>query len=117
MLDLATIKAMNREAGIRAAETNQTPYVYYNLDEVDELVPFPFPNLGDHRPDGWELVDQLFVDKSGLGQPDEPALTAEQLITEIKSRIRDARTNRDTLGWAIIEEGEFQLYVGVFRRV
>jgi hypothetical protein len=63
------------------------------------------PNIGSYRPKGWRLLRKLFVDKSGFGRLDEPALTVEQFYAEVK----------EDFGYAIIEEGEFQVYIGEFR--
>lgn len=112
MMSLETIKALAHERALEAAENGETPYVYWNADEVDEFDGFPFPFLGDYVPDGWKLVDRHFVDSSGFGAPDEPALTANQFIEVIKERIR----NHSATGWAITEAGQFQVYVGEYRR-
>jgi len=57
-------------------------------------------------PKAWELIDTLFVDSSGFGGPGEPALTIEEFHSKIKAGF----------GYAIVEAGQFQVYVGVFRR-
>ncbi|HDY89155.1 MAG TPA: hypothetical protein ENH82_13700 [bacterium] len=57
--------------------------------------------------ENWELLDdQLFVDHSGFGANDEPALTADQFLEKVK----------EGFGYAIVEQGQFQLYVGVYKR-
>lgn len=65
----------------------------------------PFPNIGTMKPKGWKLVRKLFVDKSGFGAEDEPAITVRSLI------LKELREDR---AYAIIEEGQFQLYLGEF---
>lgn len=65
------------------------------------------PNIGTYRPKGWRLVEELFVDKSGFGAEWEPAMTLRQFI----QAVRKAGPGN---GYAIIEEGEFQVYVGHF---
>lgn len=114
MLSGRAIRAANMEAAERAAEADAKPFVYFEADEVDEWGRFPFPYLGDYRPEGWELVDTHFVDSSGFGRTDEPALTQGQFRELVKQRIRMSPV---TLGWAVIEAGEFQVFVGEFRRV
>lgn len=76
----------------------------------------PFPHIGDHRPDDWELVDSHFVDSSGLGDEREPALTGEAFADLVHARIRRGTANGVVKGWAIIEAGEFQVYVGEFEK-
>ena len=103
MMSLESIKRLSCEAGERAAEMNREPLIAFC--DKDEAV-FKCPNLGDYVPDGWKLIDRLFVDNSGFGAQNEPALTAEQFIEKVK----------EGLGYAIIEEGQFQLYIGVFKK-
>lgn len=109
MMGIETIKQMSREAGERAAREGKRPYL---LDdgEIETLPPFPFPNLGSYVPDGWEEVERLFVDASGFGADWEPALTVEQFKDELRER------EGKGYGYAIVEAGQFQVYVGVFKR-
>jgi hypothetical protein len=106
MYDLATIQSMNEEVGQQAEEKELTPYVVQSKEELDTMPPFPFPNFGNFRPHDWKLVERYFVDSSGLGAPDELALTAYQF----KEKLKVGR------GYAIIEEGQFQVYAGEFIR-
>ena len=62
------------------------------------------PNFGDYRPTGWELVGELFVDSSGFGGSDEPALTVKQFKSLVEKGF----------GYAIIETGQFQIWIGKF---
>ena len=118
MMDIGTIRRMSREAAEKAAEEGLTPFVYAEVSEVrdgsrDSIFPFPF--LGDHTPEGWTLADTHFVDSSGLGQDDEPALSVEQFLDLIESRMSDP-DRPHTIGWGITEAGQFQVYVGEFHR-
>jgi len=100
------------------------PYLFEEEDRTT-FPPFPFPNIGDYRPKGWELIDNFMVDKTGFGMSlsqirdmsarqarkasrlhasDEPALTTEQLIRRLKAGY----------GYAIIEEGQFKIVLGEF---
>ena len=65
------------------------------------------PNFGDYRPAGWELVDELFVDNSGFGGSDEPALTVKQFKSLVEKGF----------GYAIIDEGQFQIWIGKFNLI
>ena len=49
-------------------------------------------------------TDRFFVDSSGWGQEDEPALTINQFLKKIKAGKY----------YAIIEAGQFQVYVGEY---
>lgn len=105
MLSLDQIRAIAREATERACQQNLTPYPIWEED-LANMPPFPFPFLGDYVPKGWEKVGEFFVDSSGLGMPNELALTAYQFLEKIK-------VGR---GYAITEAGEFQVYVGEYIR-
>jgi hypothetical protein len=110
MMSLSTIRQLSREAAERAADQGKRPYLVEQEDIEywrDRQVPFPFPNLGDYVPDGWEQVDTLFCDSSGWGAPGEPALTREQLLDVLEPGF----------GYAVIEAGQFQVYLGKFKRV
>lgn len=112
MMDLAYIKQMNREAAERAAEENLSPFVYWDESELDQSEGFPFPFIGDLDPEGWVEVETHFVDSSGYGQDDEPALSVGQFIAIIRDRIR----SQTVTGWAIVEAGQFQVYVAEYHK-
>ncbi len=71
-----------------------------------EMCAIDIPNFGDYRPDGWELGQTFFVDKTGFDDQG-PALSIERFLVQM----------RVGLGYAMIEEGQFQCYVGEFNRV
>src|SRR5438045_2761413 len=112
MMSLDVIVALNEEIAAEAAQNDLVPFVPDGPESVDRWPPFPIPNIGYHKPDGWKRTDQeWFVDKSGFGRPGEPALTVEQLKRELRSYI----ARHPGHGFAITEEGEFQLYISAFR--
>lgn len=104
MMSLESIRSMAEEAAVEAARESKQPYVAF--EDKDTGV-FRCPFLGDYIPDGWEETDELFVDASGFGADDEPALTKEQFINKVKSGY----------GYAVSQAGQFQVYVRVFKRV
>ena len=104
MMSLSAINAIAKKAGEKAAKQKREPLVAF--EDGDEGV-VKCPNLGDYRPKGWELVRGLFVDSSGFGGPGESALTLQQFLAEVKAG----------MGYAIIEEGQFQIYIGEFRKI
>jgi len=127
MLGAAQIREMQRQAAVHAAREKQVPLTIYpedmeNIQDVVREIPF----IGDYLPTGWERVSlrnedgsrgvymgdnegygAYFVDSSGFGSPYEPALTLEEFC----ARVRPGRA------YAIVEAGEFQVKIGVFRRV
>lgn len=110
-MSIEYIRQLAEEAGVYAEGMGKKPWVYHPSNTVE--APFPFPNLGDYVPEGWELVERHFVDSSGFGQPGEPALTAPEF-----ARIVEERNDRygDQVGWGVVEVGQFQVYVGEFHR-
>lgn len=107
MMDLQTIKSMNKERCREAKKENLKPFIIESQEQIDSFEGFPFPNFGDFRPKGWKLVKEYFCDSSGFGQDGEGALSIRQFLKELKIGY----------GYAIIEAGQFQVYVGEFERV
>lgn len=62
---------------------------------------------------GFELVKEFFVDSSGFGQEDEAALTVNTFNKELESLIKD----HGVLTAKITGVGQFQVYVGMFKKV
>ncbi len=73
-----------------------------------EFSTFRFPNLGDYVPAGWTLVESHFVDKLGFGLPGEPAATQSNFAHRLATLPAEH-------GYAMIEEGQFQCYIGEFK--
>jgi len=130
MMDLQTIHAMSREAG-RAARRNHNQPITFTEDQLrrakegDISAIRGIPNLGTFLPKGWSRVSlamdhvgnsrgiymgdnegkgAFFVDKGFSGSHDEPALALDEFIERLKPG----------LGYAIVEEGQFQVKVGAF---
>jgi len=111
MMSLQTIQNLQQEARKTAAKEGKKPYIVENEDiaswKAGRSLPIPFPNIGDYEPPGFtEEGEALFVDKSGFGVVGEPALTLEQMLDELIPG----------MGYAIVEEGQFQVYIQPFRR-
>lgn len=112
MMSLATIDAMSRKAAAKAAREKKEPFLVEAADieafkRDGRARPFPFPFIGSYKPKGWKLLGTLFCDSTGFGGEDEPAMTRAQLIDRLKVGH----------GYAVIEAGQFQCYVGEFVRV
>lgn len=113
MFSLEQIKAMNADAGIMARGKRLKPFLINDINQIDEMPPFPFPNMGDAVEDiEQEKLDSLFCDSSGWGSPGEPALTTEQLKTELRRLLEE---NDQGILVAIEEQGQFQLSLGVWK--
>jgi hypothetical protein len=109
MLSTESIEQESRRAARLAAERDMKPFTVWAEDLrkwKGGRCQLPFPALGSYKPKGYKLVDTLFVDSSGFGSENEPALTYNQLI----NRLVVGR------GYAILKQGQFQCYVGEFVR-
>ena len=101
MMSPALIRNISDHAAYRAAQEGRYP-LFIDNDEDARHIPF----LGSYVPQGWRPVEEAFmVDSSGFGSPGEPALTFGQFITHIR------RWDRAAYGWAIVEQGQFQVVV------
>tara|TARA_R110000765_G_scaffold195591_1_gene301054 strand:- start:5 stop:382 length:378 start_codon:yes stop_codon:yes gene_type:complete len=122
MMDLETIHNVSQEQAAIAANENKIPLII-TKEDIDYENVRGIPSLGTYLPDDWERVSletwpdrgiymsdnegfgALFVDSSGFTEAGEAALSLEEFI---KALVPD-------LGYAIVEEGQFQVKVGVFK--
>ncbi len=111
MMSPTAIRHLAQQAARRAARAKTVPLVVEGEDMPDDARLFEYirymPNIGDYRPRGWKLVEHRLVDKTGLGLEYEPALTVPGLM-------RWVRSMGPGNGYAIIEEGQFQVVLGRF---
>ncbi len=109
MMSLAQIADLSDEQAERAAKRGSVPFMVWaeDLPRWKSGKPLPFPNIGSYEPPGWREVRRLFCDKSGFGGPGELALTMEEMLDQLKPG----------MGYAIVEEGQFQIYLGEFEKV
>jgi hypothetical protein len=111
MLSIETIIALNEEIAARAAQEGLVPFVPGN---AQQYLPRHFPNIGFHEPPGWEKTEtRWFVDKTGVGYDWEPALTWRQFVISLRAYC----ASNPTHGFAITEEGAWQIYITAFRPV
>ena len=106
MMDIDTIVALNKEAGNKAKRHGIKPTKGWRRFDVNKWVeewdlPYSFKFLDKGG---------LFVDSSGFGSDNEPALTVDQLLDVMAQLL----TQRSDLGFGIISEGQFQITIGVF---
>jgi hypothetical protein len=111
MMSLEAIIAINNRIAEEAAAKHLEPFLPSSPDDTDNWPPYPFPNLG-RVPDGWEVTEEFFVDKTGFGRHSEPALTIDEFKTFAYDHILDHPED----GFAVIEEGPFQMVVAALKR-
>lgn len=114
----ATIREFQRDAAKKAARQHLTPFIVEREDIADwkenGVRSFPFPFIGDYVPKGWDTVkdeeDQdvkYFVDSSGFGEDNEPALSLRRFVEKLEPGF----------GYAVTEAGQFQVYVEKFHKI
>jgi hypothetical protein len=116
MMSIEVIHRLSQEIAVEAAKAGRQPIVLEPEDfEVYRATGrgVRLPNLGDHIPRGWERLptdDWWFVDKNGCGLDYEPALTLRKFL----SRLEQFNREHPDYGYAIVEEGECQVFVAPF---
>jgi hypothetical protein len=103
MIDERQLKAENDEHYREAKARKAQPYVAKAHGDRGVL---KMPHLGCYKPDGWEVSGKFFVDSSGWGAENEPALTLAQFL----SRVKEGR------GYCLASAGQFQVHVNEFIR-
>jgi hypothetical protein len=115
MMSLAAIHRISQDAAIRAARENRIPFAVEPQDLTDWKarlnagnLKIPFPFLGDYLPQGWRYTDRepIFVDTSGFGKENEPALTLRGFLEALEPN----------KAYGVVESGQFQAYVREFER-
>ena len=101
MRDLKDIRNQAMQTGHKAKQLGLKPLI---CTDKKTFRANKIPFIGDYVPKGFYLLDTLFADSSGFGTPGETAMTFDQFV----DRIEVGRA------YAIIEMGEFQVYIGVF---
>jgi len=111
-MSLDVLVAVNNEIARKAAREGLVPYVPSSADEA--VTPFFCPNIGSLNPRGWKKTgESWFVDKTGHGLNSEPALTWRRFQRYLAGYLLRYPQH----GFAVTEEGEFQVVVSAFRRV
>jgi hypothetical protein len=114
MMSLAVIRLVNEDIAQQAARERLVPYVPWDANEAEHWRRCPLPNLGYFEPPGWERLEaSWFIDKTGVGQDWEPALTWKQFRRQLSEYVAENPGH----GFGIVEEGVFQCVVAAFRSV
>lgn len=106
MMSPETISYLARKQARAAAKNGSKPLIIEaeDLPRIATVIRH-IPNIGTYRPRGYKLVETLFVDKSGMGSENEPAMTFTKFCSVV----------RPGYAYAIIEEGQFQVVIGEFQ--
>lgn len=130
MMGLETIRKISRDLAKNARQRGSEPLVFFNAAAVEKLGArredggFSIPSFGDYTPKGWKRVlwvgnieFPLFCDMSG-SDDEGPALNDRKMKDRLKLMVEQAEQDtKHTYGIALIEHGQFQCYVGAFRKM
>src|ERR1700684_756295 len=110
-----SLEAMDRrdQQVVKLARKNKKQPLILTPEDV-QAWNFSLPDLGSYVPRGWERVEDpiaWFVDHSGWGKDDEPALSLDQFKKVLLAHVQENPTH----GYAIVETGPFQMYVAIFQ--
>ena len=86
--------------------------MYLSLTNIEDVRRCKAVDVDTMRIKGYELIKELFVDSSGFGRSDEPALTYDSMMYQIKSLIKE----HGRLFATITNQGQFQVYIGLFKK-
>jgi len=113
MMDLRTIKALNKKYTLAARRKREYPVIpsppMRRALAEGNLTTIKIPMLGEYVPRGWKLLKTHFVDMSGWGAEDEPAMS-QPAFAKLMA------TAPENHGFGAIEHGQFQIYVGEYER-
>jgi hypothetical protein len=127
MISAHQIAQMNQQAQTAAKMNNLEPVQIWSSEWevwIDAMSAGYVPTIPlQHLPReyceelGYQHVETYFVDATGWGDPDEPALTQLAFLGEA-SRItqEELMNNQGVLYWALTEVGQFQVYVSCYRK-
>ena len=110
MMSASQIADLADECARRAKRAHRQPLVFESQHHVDGAYR-TLPNLGSYRPKGWKLEEYRTVDKYGIDFSG-PAMTLPAMLVWFKVHLTDPERS----GYALIEEGEFQVVVGRFEK-
>lgn len=115
MMSYSTIQELAREAAERAQEEGTRPLSAKDtLKALEGQSQDRIPFLGDYVPEGLVLdpnVEPYFVDATGRGDEDEPALTRAAFTKIVKRWVQSG----EPVFFGVIEAGAFQVVVGLYR--
>jgi hypothetical protein len=116
MMGLSEIRAASRRAARQSRAQGKLPWLPTTaqrtellagktLDQIGANIPF----IGDRVPRGYKLHETLFIDISGFGMDNEPALSMQRLSQKIALDL-------PTIAYALVDVGQFQGHLGRFER-
>lgn len=107
MISLDQIQDMARKAARKARERGDLPMSFPLGFDPEDLRHIPY--TGTLKFPGYKFVESLFVDASGMGDEDEPAMTFRAFTQYVREHVPYGYC------YAISQAGEFQVYIDVYQ--
>lgn len=108
------LKKLRRDLGRLPIPVNIPRSAFLGVQSVDELgrKGYRIPYVGRRTVKGFRFVGEIFIDTSGFGQDNEPALSLTQQARTMRELVEENWARGVTLYWGLIEVGQFQAYLG-----
>ncbi len=111
MMSYTEVERIAKDAAERAEKEGIEPLSVrgFNSESPNAFIR-RIPFLGSYIPAGWvhpEELDDLFVDSSGMGNENEPALT----VSQFAKKITEFQKSGENFGFGIAEAGQFQVVI------
>ncbi len=104
MRSIKQIRCDADDAGQKAMKAGRIPRRFTKTTLRDKAFCAKIPYLGSYVPSGWYLKEAFFVDAFGAGGDGGSAMSITSFLKQLTIG----------LGYAVIETGQFQIYVGSF---
>jgi len=103
---MRSLESIIAEGNKKTREAKEKRLLPYKANSNHDVGVKSYPFLGYYVPDGYEIINTYFVDNSGFGADDEPALSFSQFIAKVKKGKY----------YAIKEAGSFQVYINEYKK-
>jgi hypothetical protein len=110
--ELKAKKSNNHRNNIYLFTLHKKDMKKITLQNIDDVFKSPKIERETAELQGYELIEELFVDNSGFGTEEEPALT----VNMFKKKMKELVQEYGTVYTGITMVGYFQVYVGVFKK-
>jgi len=107
----ATLRRINQEAHDKAVKAGKQPKVL-TPNAIEKSPPFKIPNLDGYCPKGWHELERWRAAKTDM---DSRSLSPAQIKEVMQTWVE--QYGHKNLGWAICEEGQFQLYFAAYLKL
>ena len=117
MYSLDTLKDINNKQELKAYVKSHPLMLLKRVEDVRQSPDYAQVDLKLlEGVAGIELVDEYFVDSSGMGSENEPALTYSKFCEVLDVILAGEKKEGNIVLSCLTGVGQFQVYVGIFRK-